>query len=200
MAMACSANGAGPAASPARAGTTRTSPPAAARVPNTTERRDGFHAAPARGSVKGEDHGSNAIRFRFASQTNTASAPYFRHIHGFIAGQRSAIRPWGCPVTLSPNFVRREPRKRTDDRPVRRGAAGAAGTKEAIMDHRIAWPRPWGRVLSATAAAAALVAAATLLVAPAALAQPTRSRPPSRRSSRASRHRRRSRPRRASRS
>jgi invasion protein IalB len=39
------------------------------------------------------------------------------------------------------------------------------------MDHRIAWPRPWGRVLSATAAAAVLVAAATLLVAPAALAQ-----------------------------
>ena len=39
------------------------------------------------------------------------------------------------------------------------------------MDHRIAWPRPWGRVLSATAAAAALVAAATLLAAPPALAQ-----------------------------
>jgi invasion protein IalB len=39
------------------------------------------------------------------------------------------------------------------------------------MDHRIAWPRPWGRVLSATAAAAALVAAATLLSAPPALAQ-----------------------------
>jgi invasion protein IalB len=36
------------------------------------------------------------------------------------------------------------------------------------MDHRIAWPRPWGRVLSATAAA---VAAATLLAAPPALAQ-----------------------------
>ena len=39
------------------------------------------------------------------------------------------------------------------------------------MNHRIAWPRPWGRVLSATAAAAALVAAATLLSAPPALAQ-----------------------------
>ena len=39
------------------------------------------------------------------------------------------------------------------------------------MIHRIAWPRPWGRVLSATAAAAAVVAAATLLAAPPALAQ-----------------------------
>lgn len=39
------------------------------------------------------------------------------------------------------------------------------------MNYRIAWPRPWGRVLGATAAAAALVAAATLLAAPPALAQ-----------------------------
>jgi invasion protein IalB len=46
-----------------------------------------------------------------------------------------------------------------------------AGTKEAAMDHRIAWPRPWGRVLSATAAFAALVAAATLLAPPPAVAQ-----------------------------
>jgi invasion protein IalB len=38
------------------------------------------------------------------------------------------------------------------------------------MDDRIAWPRPWGRVLGATAAAA-LVAAATLWVAEPALAQ-----------------------------
>ncbi len=37
------------------------------------------------------------------------------------------------------------------------------------MDHRIAWPRPWG--LGATAAAVALVAAATLLPAPPAFAQ-----------------------------
>ena len=39
------------------------------------------------------------------------------------------------------------------------------------MDHRIAWPRPWGRVLGASAAAAALVAAAMLVAAPPALAQ-----------------------------
>jgi invasion protein IalB len=45
------------------------------------------------------------------------------------------------------------------------------------MDHRIAWPRPWGRVLSATAAATALVAAATLLSAPPALAQEKKPAP-----------------------
>ena len=39
------------------------------------------------------------------------------------------------------------------------------------MDHRIAWPRPRGRALSATVAAAAWVAAATLLAASPALAQ-----------------------------
>jgi invasion protein IalB len=38
------------------------------------------------------------------------------------------------------------------------------------MDDRIAWPRPFGRVLGATAAAV-LVAAATLMAAPPALAQ-----------------------------
>jgi hypothetical protein len=54
-------------------------------------------------------------RMRFVSdfgQFNTGigreRAPYFRHIHGFIAGAISGIRQ-PRPVTLSPYFTRREP-------------------------------------------------------------------------------------------
>ncbi len=46
------------------------------------------------------------------------------------------------------------------------------------MDHRIATPRPWGRVLGATATAAALMAAAMLVAAPPALAQQKKSTKP----------------------